>query len=78
MQEMYIRAESFQDIRAISALAAGEEFQVFITDGRRTVNAKSLLGIFSLNVGKPLLLQLDCSEEESEAFRVKATRFVEE
>ncbi|MBQ7800903.1 MAG: HPr family phosphocarrier protein [Oscillospiraceae bacterium] len=76
MQEIYVRANSFQDVKAISAMAAKEEFQILISDGRRTVNAKSLLGIFSLDVGRPLLLRLDCGEEDCEAFRVKAGRYV--
>lgn len=76
MQEINVRVQSFQDVRAISALAAKEEFQILVSDGHRTVNAKSLMGIFTLNMGKPLVLQLDCSEETCEAFRVKAGRFL--
>ena len=77
MQEMYVRVKSFQDVRAISVLAGRERYRITISDGRRTVNAKSLMGIFTLNLGGPLLLQLDCGDDEGEAFRGKATRFVE-
>ena len=76
MQELYIRAASFADIREISELAAAEGFRILISDGYRTVNAKSLMSIFSLTVDRPLLLQLSCSESECEAFRRKAARFL--
>ena len=75
MQEMYVRAKSFEDVKAISALAAQEEFQILITDGICTVNAKSLLSLFSLNMDHPLLLRLDCSKEDCDAFRMKAGRY---
>ena len=65
-------------MRAISAIAAKEEFRILVTDGHRTVNAKSLMGIFTLNMGKPLALLLDCDAEDFEAFRVKAGRFLVE
>ena len=76
MKELYIRATSFADIRAISDLAAAEDYRIVITDGRRTVNAKSLMCIFSLKIDRPLLLQLDCSESDYESFRLKAARFL--
>ena len=76
MKELRIKAESFEDIRSISELAASETFRVIVSDGLRTVNAKSLMSIFSLKFGRPLVLQLDCSDSEYESFRQKAARFL--
>ena len=76
MQELLVRVKSFQDVRSLSAIAAKEDFHIGITDGYRRVNAKSLMGIFTLSMDRPLVLQLDCSEEICEAFRVKVGRFL--
>lgn len=75
MKDLHIKAESFQDIWTISALAAQERFRIVLSDGQRRVNAKSLLGIFSMNLSRPLMLQLDCGDEEFERFREKVVRF---
>lgn len=74
MKDLHIKAESFQDIWTISALAAQERFRIVLSDGQRRVNAKSLLGIFSMNLSRPLMLQLDCGDEEFERFREKVVR----
>lgn len=74
MKDLHIKAESFQDIWTISALAAQERFHIVLSDGQHRVNAKSLLGIFSMNLNRPLMLQLDCGDEEFERFREKVVR----
>ena len=74
MKDVHIKAESFQDIWTISALAAQERFHIVLSDGQHRVNAKSLLGIFGLNLSRPLMLQLDCGDEEFERFREKVVR----
>ena len=76
MQELYVSVKSFQDVRSLSGIASREEFYIGITDGHRRVNAKSLMGIFSLNMSKNLTMLLDCSEDDGEAFRVKVGRFL--
>lgn len=76
MQEILIKVESFEDIRAVSDLAAVEHYEILLSDGQRTVNASSLMCIFSLNLECPLLLQLDCDRHQAETFRQKAARFL--
>ena len=67
--EMNIRLCSFEDVQALADLATAQPFRVWISDGRQTVDAKSLMCMFSLDLCKPLTLQLDCGEEGTEAFR---------
>ena len=74
MKDLHIKAESFQDIWTISALAAQERFRIVLSDGQRRETAKSLLGIFSMNLNRPLKLQLDCGDEEFERIREKVVR----
>ena len=73
--EMSIRLCSFEDVQALADLATAQPFRVWISDGRQTVNAKSLMCMFSLNLCRPLTLQLDCGEEGDEVFRQMRERF---
>ena len=75
MREMQIRLASFQDVRDIVTLAASVDYPVMITDGHKTVNAKSIMCMFSLNMRHPVTLLLDCDTDDFEAFRFKAARF---
>ena len=67
--EMNIRLCSFEDVQTLADLATAQPFRVWISDGRQTVDAKSLMCVFSLDLCKPLTLQLGCGEEGIEAFR---------
>ena len=67
--EMSIRLCSFEDVQALADLATAQPFRVWISDGRQTVDAKSLMCVFTLDLCKPLTLQLGCGEEGIEAFR---------
>ena len=69
MAEMCIRICSFEQAKTLADLATAQPFRVWISDGRQTVDAKSLMCMFSLDLCKPLTLQLDCGEEGTEAFQ---------
>ena len=73
--EMSIRLCSFEDVQTLADLATAQPFRVRISDDHQTVNAKSLMCMFSLNLCRPLTLQLDCGEEGNEAFRQFYERF---
>ena len=73
--EMSIRLRSFEDVQTLADLATAQPFRVWISDDHQTVNAKSLMCMFSLNLCRPLTLQLDCGEEGDEVFRQMRERF---
>ena len=75
VKEIRVRLRSFQDVRELCTLAGSMPCEVQITDGKRTVNAKSIMCIFGLSIRRHLTLRLDCGEEDFEAFRQKAARF---
>ena len=73
--EMNIRLRSCEDVQTLADLATAQPFRVWISDDRQTVNAKSLMCMFSLDLCRPLTLRLDCGEEGNEAFRQICERF---
>ena len=57
------------------------DFDVDLTSGRYVVDAKSIMGIFSLDLSKPILLQAHCNDDNSEActaFKEDMKRFIAE
>ena len=73
--EMNIMVRSFEDVRALVDLATAQPFRVWISDGRQTADAKSMMCIFSLDLCQPLTLRLDCGEEGNEALQQFRQRF---
>ena len=41
------------------------DFDVDLTSGRYVVDAKSIMGIFSLDLSKPIILEAHCTEESN-------------
>ena len=67
--DLQIRLRSFEDARTLADLATAMPFQVWISDGRQWVDAKSLLCVFSLDLREPLTLRCGCGDEELRRLR---------
>lgn len=53
------------------------DFEVDLTSGRYVVDAKSIMGIFSLDLSKPIMLHAHCPEDNA-AFKEDMKRFMAE
>ena len=65
MQAVTISLTQVHQVQQFVNLVSKYPFDVDIVSGRYTVNAKSLLGIYSLNLNKPLKVLIysdDCEE----------------
>jgi len=54
------------------------DFDVDLTSGRYIVDAKSIMGIFSLDLGKPIMLEAHCQDSDAaavDAFEKDMTEF---
>lgn len=73
MKEMMIKLGSIDAVKEFVALANGCAFDVDLVSGRYAVDAKSIMGIFSLNLDKPvkLVVHSDCSAAEDFVDAVK-------
>lgn len=69
MQEFYIKLSSVQSIQAFVSLSAVQPFRVMIGNDRQEVSAQSFIGMFSLDFSHPLLVSVDCGEEECRQFQ---------
>ena len=72
MKTFEILLSSINDIKAFVNIVNKYDFDVDLTSGRYVVDAKSIMGIFSLDLSKPI----DCTYEcDCEAFRNALKRF---
>ncbi len=56
MKEMKIKLTNIQDIREFVNDVILEDFEVDLIQGRYTIDAKSIMGIFSLDLLSPITL----------------------
>ncbi len=73
MKEMKIKLTNIQDIRAFVNDVILEDFEVDLIQGRYTIDAKSIMGIFSLDLLSPITLVAHTNN--AEAFFAKLDRF---
>ena len=57
-------------------MATVQPFRVLAGNARSWVNAKSFMGMFSLDFSQPVQVRADCSDEECSSFKANAARFL--
>ena len=66
MKTFEILLSSINDIKAFVNIVNRYEFDVDLTSGRYVVDAKSIMGIFSLDLSKPI--KVDVHSDDTDAF----------
>lgn len=65
MKREMIMLKTINDVKAFVNSVVKCDFDVDLTSGRYTVDAKSIMGIFSLDLSKPLIMEVhsdDCAD----------------
>lgn len=76
MKVMYINLKSIDDVKVFVNAVNKTDFDVDLSSGRYVVDAKSIMGIFSLDLSKPIKMEIHCDGTQScEAFIESITRF---
>ena len=65
MKEKQIKLTNIQDVREFVNIVVLTEFEVDLTQGRYLIDAKSIMGIFSLDLLSPITVvaHTDCADE---------------
>ena len=58
MKEFNLMLNSINDVKDFVNIVAKYDFDVDLTSGRYVVDAKSIMGIFSLNLSKPIKVEV--------------------
>ena len=56
MKEVYIKLQTINDVRKLVSVVEKYPFSVDLSEGRYLVDAKSIMGIFSLDLLQPIKL----------------------
>ncbi|NLG53319.1 MAG: HPr family phosphocarrier protein [Clostridiales bacterium] len=68
MKKFKVLLNSINDVKGFVNAAGSQMCDIDIVSGRYTVDAKSIMGIFSLDLSKPIAVEFHGSDEEAEAF----------
>ncbi|MDR0325538.1 MAG: HPr family phosphocarrier protein [Oscillospiraceae bacterium] len=68
MKSFSVQLHSIDDVKRFVNAACGQPFDIDIVSGRYTVDAKSIMGLFSLDLSKPIAVEVHGTEEDGRAF----------
>lgn len=77
MNKIYVDLNVFNNISLFVQAASQVQDEIYLKSDRYVVNAKSIMGIYSLNLSKPVLVEISANEfpktfiEQIENFIVK-------
>ena len=64
MKSVNILLNSINDVKAFVNVVSKYDFDIDLTSGRYIVDAKSIMGIFSLDLSKPIKLEANTDSEK--------------
>ena len=75
MKSVNIMLNSITDVKDFVALVCTCDFDIDLTSGRYVVDAKSIMGIFSLDLSKPIKLDAHTDNADDEFF-TQLTKYI--
>ena len=76
MKQFDIILHSFAEVQDFVEVATVQPFRVVVGNARTLVNAKSFMGMFSLDFSEPVHVRADCTEEECSRFKLAPARYL--
>jgi phosphotransferase system HPr-like phosphotransfer protein len=69
MAILNVSLSSISDVKRFVSAACAQTCEIDLVAGRYVVDAKSIMGIFSIDLSKPITVDVRGTEAEAEAFR---------
>lgn len=76
MKTFFLMLNSINDVKDFVNIVSRYDFDVDLTSGRYVVDAKSIMGIFSLNLSKPI--KVEVHSDDCDKFLSELERFIVE
>lgn len=76
MTEFYVSLHSVNEVREFVTAATMTPVDIDVVSGRYTIDAKSILGLFSLSLDAPVLVKVYGEPEDGQRFRDKIQKLV--
>ena len=77
MKTCNIMLNTINDVKKFVNIVSKYDFDVDLISGRYAIDAKSIMGIFSLDLAEPIELKVHC-KDDGEEFRQKIAKFIVE
>ena len=74
MNTFYIKLSTIEDIRKFVDIVTRQDYDIDLSSGRYVVDAKSIMGIFSLDLSKPI--ELEAHTDDAAAFFEKIKPYI--
>ncbi|MBQ7377280.1 MAG: HPr family phosphocarrier protein [Clostridia bacterium] len=78
MSTTYIRLSTIQDVRSFVEIVSLTDVEIDLSSGRYVVDAKSIMGIFSLDLLSPIKLTAHCDGDEAKHLFEQLSKFIVE
>jgi phosphotransferase system HPr-like phosphotransfer protein len=78
MKNFSLQLQSISDVKRFVNAACCQPFDIDIISGRYIVDAKSIMGLFSLDLSKPIRVEVHGTEADCGAFRESVSDFLVE
>lgn len=78
MNTFYVQLTSINDVKQFVNAACSQMCEIDLISGRYTVDAKSIMGIFSIDLAKPIKVEVHGTDEECKAFREAVKNYIAE
>lgn len=75
MSEFYVSLSSIEDVRQFVNAATCCPCEVDVLSGRYVIDAKSIMGLFSLDLSKPVRVEVHGSDSERAEFEQSVAAF---
>lgn len=76
MYAFYVSLSSITEVKCFVDAASRCACEVDVVSGRYVINAKSIMGLFSIDLIKPVRVEVHGSEDEGAAFQAQVSAFV--
>lgn len=76
MEEYVIKLNSIDEVKEFVALTNKCTFDIDLMSGRYAIDAKSIMGIFSLDLAKPLKMIVHADSSAAADFVEEAAKFI--
>ena len=76
MKQFDIMLHSFDEVQDFVEIATVQPFRVLVGNDRTRVNAKSFMGLFSLDFSEPVHVRADCTDEECARFKDAVAKYL--
>ena len=70
--EFEINIHSFQQVQDFVSLACDQSFDIRVGNDHQHINGKDLMGMFSLDFSRPLLVRIGDDDAAVRSFRLQA------